>query len=91
MFYLIYLTPFCTVIILQYVLAIQGHEVSRGPQITFPDYQYRQVNNFKVRNMHKKCIVLPITFFSKSGLNTEFGKYSDPLTFSTICYVTDNF
>ncbi|XP_052374555.1 interferon a3-like isoform X3 [Oncorhynchus keta] len=25
----------------------EGHEVSRGPQITFPDKQYRQVNKFK--------------------------------------------
>ncbi|XP_029491397.1 interferon a3-like [Oncorhynchus nerka] len=29
------------------MLKKMGHEVSRGPQITFPDYQYRQVNNFK--------------------------------------------
>ncbi|XP_052374554.1 uncharacterized protein LOC127929989 isoform X1 [Oncorhynchus keta] len=30
-----------------YFWASQGHEVSRGPQITFPDKQYRQVNKFK--------------------------------------------
>ncbi|XP_064843473.1 interferon a3-like [Oncorhynchus masou masou] len=29
------------------MLQKMGHEVSRGPQITFPDKQYRQVNNFK--------------------------------------------
>uniref|UniRef100_A0A8K9X1Q7 Secreted protein n=1 Tax=Oncorhynchus mykiss TaxID=8022 RepID=A0A8K9X1Q7_ONCMY len=45
------------------MLQKMGHEVSRGPQITFPDKQYRQVNNFKVRNMHKKCFVLSITLF----------------------------
>uniref|UniRef100_A0A8C7FTD1 Interferon a3-like n=2 Tax=Oncorhynchus kisutch TaxID=8019 RepID=A0A8C7FTD1_ONCKI len=29
------------------MLKKMGHEVSREPQITFPDNQYRQVNNFK--------------------------------------------
>ncbi|XP_064843477.1 interferon a3-like [Oncorhynchus masou masou] len=29
------------------MLQKMGHEVSRGPQITFPDKQYRQVNHFK--------------------------------------------
>uniref|UniRef100_A0A4W5LKX5 Uncharacterized protein n=1 Tax=Hucho hucho TaxID=62062 RepID=A0A4W5LKX5_9TELE len=29
------------------MLQKMGHEVSREPQITFPDKQYRQINNFK--------------------------------------------
>ncbi|XP_035627396.2 interferon a3-like isoform X2 [Oncorhynchus keta] len=56
------------------MLKKMGHEVSRGPQITFPDKQYRQVNNFKADEQ--------IAFISHTlnAINKLYssGKYESP-------------